>query len=51
MIDDYQKFSFAIVPRCKKTFKNQLKERFKKMLELGLIEETKSILELSSEKR
>ncbi len=51
VIDDYQKFSFAIVPRCKKTFKNQLKERFKKMLELGLIEETKTILELSSEKR
>ena len=23
VIDDYQKFSFAIVPRCKKTFKNQ----------------------------
>ena len=51
VIDDYQKFSFAIVPRCKKTFKNQLKERFTKMLELGLVEETKTILELSSEKK
>ena len=51
VIEDYQKFSFAIVPRCKKTFKNQLKERFKKMLELGLIEETKILMELSSERR
>ena len=51
VIDDYQKFSFAIVPRCKKTFKNQLKERFTKMLELGLIEETKTILEFGGEKR
>ena len=51
VIDDYQKFSFAIVPRCKKTFKNQLKERFIKMLESGLVEETKTILELSSEKK
>ena len=50
-IDDYQKFSFAIVPRCKNTFKNQLKERFTKMLELGLVEETKTILELGSEKK
>ena len=51
VIEDYQKFSFAIVPRCKKTFKKQLKERFSKMLELGLIEETKTILELGSEKK
>lgn len=51
VIQDYQKFSFAIVPRCKKTFKNELKERFKEMLELGLIEETKNILENSSGKR
>ena len=51
VIDDYQKFSFAIVPRCKKTFKNQLKERFTQMLELGLIEETKTILERTSGKR
>jgi len=51
VIDDYQKFSFAIVPRCKKTFKHQLKERFIKMLESGLVEETKTILELSSEKK
>ena len=51
VIDDYQKFSFAIVPRCKETFKNQLKERFTKMLELGLVEETNAILELSSEKK
>ena len=51
VIDDYQKFSFAIVPRCKKTFKNQLKERFTKMLELGLIEETKTIMESGGEKR
>jgi tRNA dimethylallyltransferase len=51
VIDDYQKFSFAIVPRSKKNFKNQLKERFTKMLELGLVEETKTILELSSEKK
>ena len=51
VIDDYQKFSFAVVPRCKKTFKNELKERFGKMLESGLIEETKTILELSSEQK
>tara|TARA_B100000085_G_C18452281_1_gene475401 strand:+ start:1 stop:909 length:909 start_codon:yes stop_codon:yes gene_type:complete len=51
VIEDYQKFSFAIVPRCKETFKNQLKERFTKMLELGLVEETNAILELSSEKK
>ena len=51
VIDEYQKFSFAIVPRCKKTFKNQLKERFRNMLELGLIEETKTILEHGSEKK
>ncbi len=51
VIEDYKKFSFAIVPRCKKTFKNQLRERFRKMLELGLIEETKFILDRSSEKR
>ena len=51
VIEDYQKFSFAIVPRCKKTFKNQLNERFRKMLELGLIEETKTILERTSGKR
>ena len=51
VIDDYQKFSFAIVPRCKETFKNHLKERFTKMLELGLVEETNNILELSSEKK
>ncbi len=51
VIEDYQKFTFAIVPRNKKSFKNQLKERFRKMLELGLIEETKTILERSSGKR
>jgi tRNA dimethylallyltransferase len=51
IVQDYQKFSFAIVPRCKKTFKKELKERFKGMLELGLIEETKNILENSSGKR
>ena len=51
VIDDYQKFSFAIIPRCKKIFKNELKQRFMKMLELGLIEETKDILERSGEKR
>ena len=51
IIEDYQKFSFAIIPRCKKAFKNELKERFRKMLELGLIEETKDILERSSEKK
>ncbi len=51
VIEDYQKFSFAIIPRCKKTFKNQLKERFKKMLELGLVEETKTMMEYSSERR
>ena len=51
VIEDYQKFSFAIVPRCKETFKNQLKERFTKMLELGLVEETNAILELTSEKK
>ena len=51
IIEDYQKFSFAIIPRCKKAFKNELKERFRKMLELGLIEETKDILECSSGKK
>jgi len=51
VIDNYQKFSFAIIPRCKKTFKNQLNERFKKMLELGLVEETKNIMERSSKSR
>ena len=51
VIEDYQKFTFAIIPRNKKTFKNQLKERFRKMLELDLIEETKTILERTSGKR
>jgi tRNA dimethylallyltransferase len=51
VIDDYQKFSFAIIPRCKKIFKSELRERFKKMLELGLIEETTIILERSRGKR
>jgi tRNA dimethylallyltransferase len=51
VIENYQKFSFAIIPRCKKTFKNQLNERFKKMLELGLVEETKNIMEHSSKSR
>ena len=32
VIEDYQKFTFAIIPRNKKTFKNQLKERFRKMI-------------------
>ena len=51
VIEDYQKFTFAIIPKNNKTFKNQLKERFRKMLELGLIEETKTILERTSGKR
>ena len=51
VIENYKKFTFAIIPRCKKTFKNQLKERFEKMLELGLVEETKTIMEHSSEIR
>ena len=51
VIEDYQKFTFAIIPKNKKTFKNQLKERFRKMLELGLIEETKTILERTSGKK
>jgi len=51
VIENYKKFTFAIIPRCKKTFKNQLKERFEKMLELGLVEETKTIMEHSSERR
>ena len=51
VIEDYQKFTFAIIPKNKKSFKNQLKERFRKMLELGLIEETKTILESTSGKR
>ena len=51
IIEDYQKFSFAIIPRYKKAFKNELKERFRKMLELGLIEETKDILEHTSGKK
>ena len=51
VIEDYQKFTFAIIPKNKKTFKNQLNERFRKMLELGLIEETKTILERTGGKR
>ncbi|MDC2964987.1 tRNA (adenosine(37)-N6)-dimethylallyltransferase MiaA [Gammaproteobacteria bacterium] len=51
VIEDYKKFTFAIIPKNKKIFKNQLKKRFKKMLELGLIEETKTILERTSGKR
>ena len=51
VIEDYQKFTFAVIPKNKKTFKNQLKGRFRKMLELGLIEETKIILERTSGKR
>ena len=51
VIEDYQKFTFAIIPRNKKTFKNQLNERFTKMLELGLVEETKTIMERSSGRR
>ncbi len=51
VIEDYQKFTFAIIPKNKRTFKNQLKKRFRKMLELGLIEETKTILERTSGKR
>ena len=51
VIEDYQKFTFAIIPKNKKTFKNQLKKRFRKMIELGLIEETKTILERTSGKR
>ena len=51
VIEDYQKLTFAIIPKNKKTFKNQLNERFRKMLELGLIEETKTILERTSGKR
>ncbi len=48
IIEDYYKYTFAILPRNKKTFKNELRKRFEKMLELGLIEETKSILKQSS---
>ncbi len=51
LIEEYQKFTFAIIPRNKKIFKNQLKERFRKMLDLGLIDETKAILERSGGKR
>ena len=51
VIEDYQKFTFAIIPKNKISFKNELKERFRKMLELGLIEETKTILERTSGKR
>ena len=51
VIEDYQKFTFAIIPRNKKSFKNQLKVRFRKMLELGLIEETKTIMESNRGKR
>ena len=51
VIENYQKFTFAIIPKNKISFKNELKERFRKMLELGLIEETKTILERTSGKR
>ena len=43
-MEDYEKFTFAVIPRCKKTFKAELKERFIKMLETGLIEETESLM-------
>lgn len=44
VIEDYQKFTFALVPRCRKIFKKELKERFIKMLDLGLVEETTEII-------
>ena len=44
IIEGYQKFTFALVPRCRKEFKNKLKERFLKMLDLGLVEETNKIM-------
>ena len=42
-LEDYKKFTFAIVPRDKKKFKNELKQRFLKMIQEGLIDEVSSI--------
>ena len=44
VLKDYEKFTFAVIPRCKKTFKAELEDRFIKMLETGLIEETESLM-------
>tara|TARA_S200000501_G_scaffold166187_1_gene156604 strand:- start:144 stop:1052 length:909 start_codon:yes stop_codon:yes gene_type:complete len=44
LLEDYKKFTFAVIPRCRKSFKRELKDRFANMLEEGLIKETESIL-------
>lgn len=51
LLEDYEKFTFAIIPRCRKAFKKELQERFVKMLEQGLIKETESILKKRGEKK
>ena len=51
LIDNFDKISIAIIPRCKKIFKEKLKERFEKMIDQGLIEETKDILKKTNGKR
>ncbi len=51
LLDDYKKFTFAIIPRCRKTFKDELRERFITMLDQGLIKETEDILKKSENKK
>ena len=51
LIDNFDKISIAIIPRCKKIFKEKLKERFEKMIDQGLIEETKDILKKTNGRR
>ena len=51
LLEDYEKFTFAIIPRCRKAFKTELQERFVKMLKQGLVKETESILKKRGEKK
>ena len=51
LLEDYKKFTFAVIPRCRKSFKEELKERFTNMLEEGLVKETESILKKSGNKK
>ena len=51
LLEDYKKFTFAVIPRCRKSFRGELKERFINMLEEGLVKETESILKKSGNKK
>ena len=42
-LENYKKYTFALVPREKKEFKKELKQRFLKMIQEGLIEEVSII--------